>query len=100
MTDRSPNATKEEMQQAIDILRARGDSAIEYLYVLRDTLRGQVTHLDAYMTKLEEVDKALNIDAKARRDNAITTARRLLGKIGEGKSDEEVLKMVGRINEV
>lgn len=99
MTDRSPNATKEEMQEAIDILRARGDSAVECLYALRDVMHKNLKALDAHLAKMEEVDRALKISKDDRKNNAVITARRMLGTRGVGKTDEEVLKMVGAHNE-
>ncbi len=97
--ERSARATKEEMQQAIDILRARGDSAIETLHALRASLSSDLARLDIYLAKLEAVDAQLKITGEARRDNAVITARRLLGALAEGKSDDEVLKMIGHKDE-
>lgn len=93
--DRSPNATKEQMQITIDLLRARGDSAIEIIESFKGKVEFLLNELTALHTQLRQVDDQLGIQPKDRKDNAILTARRMLGKQGEGKSDEEILKMIG-----
>lgn len=93
--DRSANATKEEMQQAIDILRARGDSAIETLHALRASMATDLARLDLYLAKLDAVDAQLKITSDDRKNNAVITARRILGDLATGKSDDEVLRMIG-----
>lgn len=98
MQDRSPNATKEEMQITIDLLRGRGDAAIEMLDTLIASSEEQNRKIRAYRAKLAEVDERLGIQPQDRKDNAVLIARRMLGKLGEGKSDEEIIAMIGAKN--
>ncbi len=98
MTDRSPNATKEEMQITIDLLRARGDSSIEMLDALIEEVESLLLRTRVYRDKLREVDDRLGITPQQRKNNAVVLGRRLLGKLAEGKTDEEVLKLMGGMN--
>ena len=98
MTDRSPNATKDEMQLTIDLLRARGDSAIEMLDALIEEVESLLLRTRVYREKLREVDDRLGITPQQRKNNAVVLGRRLLGKLAEGKTDEEVLKLMGGMN--
>ena len=98
MTDRSPNATKEEMQITIDLLRARGDSSIEMLDALIEEVESLLLRTRVYRDKLREVDDRLGITPQQRKNNAVVLGRRLLGKLAEGKTDEAVLKLMGGMN--
>lgn len=93
--NRSPKATPDEMQLTIDLLRARGDASVEVLETFLENLEGLVSSLRVHVKRIRDVDAQLNITKQDRVNNAVITARRMLGKIGEGKSDEEILRMVG-----
>ena len=99
MADRSPNATKDEMQITIDLLRARGDSAIEILDGVITEVESLLTKVKGLKHQLQDVDDRLGIKPVHRKENAILMARRMLGEQAEGKSDEEVLRMIGAGNE-
>ena len=89
MQDRSPNATKEEMQITIDLLRGRGDAAIEMLDTLIASSEEQNRKIRAYRAKLAEVDERLGIQPQDRKDNAVLIARRML-EIGRASCRERV----------
>ena len=99
MADRSPNATKDEMQITIDLLRARGDSAIEIIDGVVIEVESLLTKLKGLKQQIQNVDESLGIHPTHRKENAILMARRMLGEQAEGKSDEEVLRMIGAGNE-
>lgn len=99
MADRSPNATKDEMQITIDLLRARGDSAIEILDGVIKEVEILLTQVQELKQQLKNVDDSLGIKPAHRKENAILMARRMLGAQAEGKSDEELLRMIGANNE-
>ena len=97
--NRSPNATKDEMQIAIDLLRARGDSCMEIIETTTLKVENLLSELNTLRAKLREVDDQLGIQPQHRKENAVLMARRLIGDAAKDKSDEEVLKMIGAYNE-
>ena len=99
MADRSPNATKDEMQITIDLLRARGDSAIEILDGVIVEVESLLSNMKGLKAQLQSVDDSLGIKPVHRKENAILMARRMLGEQAEGKSDQEVLLMIGADND-
>ena len=99
MADRSPNATKDEMQITIDLLRARGDSAIEILDGVIIEVESLLSNMKGLKQQLQQVDDSLGIKPVHRKENAILMARRMLGQQAEGKTDEEVLRMIGADND-
>ena len=65
--NRSPNATKDEMQIAIDLLRARGDSCMEIIETTTLKVENLLSELNTLRAKLREVDDQLGIQPQHRR---------------------------------
>lgn len=96
--ERSEFATKEEMQTTIDLLRVRGDTAIEILESVLAQLKPTLVTLEDAMSKLLQFDASIGIGTDDRRANAIIHARRMLGEKSKGMNDQEVLNALGGLN--
>lgn len=92
--DRSPNATREQLQATIDLLRARGDAALDFIEAQILFHLNHVQKMHMMRLKLLEIDNQMGITTKDRATNYLIQMRELIGDAANGMTDDQVIQYI------